>query len=155
MHTKPHIGRALLLLSALLLTAAAIAEEVPAEVPSFAVTRMHQAPVIDGAIDVTEWQEALAISGVADQSTDMSKPLLPRPTTFYLGWDPEHIYFAARTYIKPGHKPAVTAGRSQGLAYVWDAGLELNWHPMGSNVPASNKANAYKWFLNALGFTLG
>ena len=41
-----------------------------------------------------------AISGVADQSTDMSKPLLPRPTTFYLGWDPEHLYFAARTYIK-------------------------------------------------------
>ena len=152
MHTKPHLGRALLLLSALLLTAAASAEEVPTEVPSFAVTRMHQAPVIDGAIDVAEWQEALAISGVADQSTDMSKPLLPRPTTFYLGWDPEHLYFAARTYIKPGHKPAVTAGRSQGLAYVWDAGLELNWHPMGSNVPAGNKANAYKWFLNALGF---
>ena len=121
-------------------------------VPNFAVPRMSQSPVIDGAIGATEWREAMAVSGVADQSTDMSKPLLPRPTTFYLGWDPERIYFAARTYVKPGYKPNVTVGRSQGLAYVWDSGLELNWHPMGANVPAGNKANAYKWFLNALGF---
>ena len=152
MYMSTHLRRSLLTLSALLFTIAAGADETLIEVPSFAVTRMRQAPVIDGAINATEWQEALAVSGVADQSTDMSKPLLPRPTTFYLGWDPDHLYFAARTYIKPGHKPVVTAGRSQGLAYVWDAGLELNWHPMGANVPAGNKANAYKWFLNALGF---
>ena len=124
----------------------------PGQVPSFAVTRMGQPPTIDGSIDPTEWREAMAVGGVADQSTDMSKPLLPRPTTFYLGWDPEHLYFAARTYLKPSFKPNISVGRSQGLAYVWDAGLELNWQPLGANVPAGNKDNAYKWFLNALGF---
>ena len=122
------------------------------EIPRFHVTRMISTPKIDGKIDLLEWKSATAISGVADQSTDASKPLIPRPTTFYLGWDPENIYFAARTYIKDGHKPNVSVGRSQGLAYVWDAGLELNFHPMGNNVNANNKGNSYKWFLNALGF---
>ena len=124
----------------------------PEQVPSFTVTRMSEPPTIDGVIDAVEWQEALAIGGVADQSTDMSKPLIPRPTTFLLGWDPDHMYFASRTYIKQGYKPYIPVGRSHGLAYVWDDALELNWHPMGANVPAENKANSYKWFLNALGF---
>ncbi len=128
------------------------AAETTDQIPFFAVTRMSKPPTIDGTIDPIEWREAMAVGGVADQSTDMSKPLLPRPTTFYLGWDPDHLYFAARTYIRPGAKPTVPAGRSQGLAYVWDAGLELNWQPLGANVPAGNKDNAYKWFLNALGF---
>lgn len=141
-----------LLFCAILAASAADAAEPSGRVPSFAVTRMSQPPVIDGTIDPTEWREAMAVGGVADQSTDMSKPLLPRPTTFYLGWDPDHLYFAARTYIKPGFKPNIAVGRSQGLAYVWDAGLELNWQPLGANVPPSNKNNAYKWFLNALGF---
>ena len=39
-------------------------------VPNFAVPRMSQSPVIDGAIGATEWREAMAVSGVAD----------PRPT---------------------------------------------------------------------------
>ena len=50
----------------------------PEQVPSFTVTRMSEPPTIDGVIDAVEWQEALAIGGVADQSTDMSKPLIPR-----------------------------------------------------------------------------
>ncbi len=121
-------------------------------IPRFHVTRMSSPPIIDGTIDFFEWQSATAISGVADQSTDASKPLIPRPTTFYLGWDPGHIYLASRTYVKAGHKPNIPVGRSPGLAYVWDAGLELNFHPMGSNIPAANQGNSYKWFLNALGY---
>ncbi|MBM3880829.1 MAG: hypothetical protein FJ387_14115 [Verrucomicrobia bacterium] len=141
-------------LTALILTVTLARGDEPKtdQAPSFAVPRMATAPTIDGAIDPAEWQGAMAVSGVADQSTDMSKPLLPRPTTFFLGWDPDHLYFACRTYLRPGYKPNVPAGRSPGLAYVWDDALELNWFPMGANVPAANKANSYKWFLNALGF---
>ena len=52
------------------------------EIPRFHVTRMISTPKIDGKIDLLEWKSATAISGVADQSTDASKPLIPRPTTF-------------------------------------------------------------------------
>ncbi len=40
--------------------------------------------------------------------------LTPRPTTFYLGWDPGHFYLAYRTYLRPGYKPSILDGRSPG-----------------------------------------
>jgi len=110
---------------------------------------MSQPPKIDGHIDPTEWREAAAVSGVADWQSDL---LHARPSTFYFGWDSGHLYFATRTYLRPGYKPNVPVGRSQGLAYVWDDGLELHWQPMGANVPAGNQKNSYKWFLSCLGF---
>src|SRR4030042_2071253 len=60
-------------------------------IPAFAIPRMSTPPKIDGAIDPAEWREAVAVSGVANQADDV---LIPRPTTFYLAWDPGHLYFA-------------------------------------------------------------
>ncbi len=121
----------------------------PEKVPSFVVPRTSVPPKIDGVIDQTEWREATAVGGVGDWQND---ELVARPTTFFLCWDPDHMYFACRAYLRAGQKPNVPAGRSPGLAYVWDDGLELNFKPMGSNVPAGNKKNSYHWFLNCLGF---
>ena len=123
---------------------------LPAEkVPAFCVPRTSRPPTIDGAIEADEWREATAISGAGNLTDDV---LIPRPTTFFFAWDPGHLYFAVRTYIKPNYKPKL-AGRSPGLAYVWDDGLELHWQPLGGNVLGENKKNSYKWFLNCLGFT--
>ena len=122
----------------------------PEEVPTFAIPRMTTPPKIDGVIDPVEWREAVAISGVADQG---SNTLVPRPTTFYLGWDPGHLYFAYRTYIKPDYKPAIRDGRSPGMAYVFDEGAELLFKPMGKNVPVNNQQAAFKFFLNCIGNT--
>ena len=121
----------------------------PEKVPALSVPKMSRPPTIDGAIDATEWREATAISGVGNWVDDV---LVPRPTTFYLGWDDGHLYFAVRTYLRPGYKPNVPAGRSHGLAYVWDDGMELHFQPLGKNVPAGNANNSYKCFLNCLGF---
>jgi len=134
-----------------LLASAGVGEKAlaPEKVPAFVVPRISKPPTVDGRIDPVEWREAAAVSGVGNWTDDV---LLPRPTTFYLAWDPEHLYFACRTYLRPGYKPRIPAGRSPGLAYVWDDGLELNFQPMGANVPAANKQNSYKWFLNCLGF---
>ncbi|MEI6970845.1 MAG: glycoside hydrolase domain-containing protein [bacterium] len=120
----------------------------PERVPAFAVPRISQPPKIDGTIDWHEWQEATAVSGVGQCGDDI---LLPRPTTFYLAWDPEHLYMACRIYLRANYKPKVTSGRTQGLAYVWDDGLELHWQPMGANVPGANTKNSFKWFLNCAG----
>jgi len=137
--------------SAALMSASALAEGVlPMEkIPEFAIPRMSTPPTIDGRIDAREWREAVAISGVAEHSKNV---LIPRPTTFFLGWDDNHLYFAARTYIKPGYKPNTPAGRSEGLANSWDDGLELHFKPMGGNVAADNANSSYKLFLNNLGF---
>jgi len=121
----------------------------PEKVPSFVVPRTSVPPRIDGVIDQKEWREAMAVGGVGNWQTD---ELIARPSTFFLCWDPDHLYFACRTYLRAGQKPNVPAGRSPGLAYVWDDGLELNFKPLGSNVPAGNRNNSYKCFLNCLGF---
>lgn len=149
---KTSLCAGMMALSLFVARAPAASTSDSAPVPSFAITRLSTPPTIDGVIGAAEWHEAMAVSGVADQSTDMSKPLIPRPTTFYLGWDPQHIYFAARAYVRPGSKPSINVGRSQGLAYVWDDGLEINWQPLGANVAPGNNGSAYKWFLNTLGF---
>ncbi len=122
---------------------------LPADkVPAFAISRMSSPPTIDGAITPEEWREATAIGGMAD----LDDVLLPRPTTFYMGWDEGHLYFAARVYVRAGYKPTIRDGRSHNLAYVWDDGLELHWQPMGANIRPDNVGSSYKWFLNCIGF---
>ncbi|MBC2603184.1 glycoside hydrolase domain-containing protein [Puniceicoccus vermicola] len=110
---------------------------------------MSQSPTVDGVIDPEEWKEAVEIGGAVDQSTDL---IIPRPGSFYLAWDPEHIYMAFRTYIREGYKPEIAAGRSQGQAYIWDEGMELGFQPLGMNRAPGNAGTSYKFFLNALGF---
>ncbi len=119
------------------------------KIPEFAIPKMQAAPTIDGVINPEEWRSALMVSGAADQG---SNELIPRPSMFYLGWDDGHFYFAVRTYIRAGYKPRIRAGRSQGLAYVWDDGLELHFQPQGQNVAPDNASSSYKLFLNCLGF---
>ncbi len=115
-------------------------------IPSLAVPRMSKPPVIDGTIDPNEWRESSSLSGVADCGVPY---LLPRPTTYYLAWDPGHIYLACRTYLRPGVKPAVYGGRADGLANTSDDGMEFVWKPMGKN--AVNRNFAYKFFMNSIG----
>ena len=109
----------------------------------------HRAPPkIDGVIDPVEWREAVAVSGVVNTHDDL---LVPRPTTFFLAWDPGHLYFACRAYLRPNDKPSIRDGRSQGNAYCFDDGLELLFKPMGRNVSDQNQRTEFKCFLNCLG----
>ncbi len=120
----------------------------PEQVSAVKVPKLSKAPLIDGVIGAREWRESVAISGLAEQGKVL---LVPRPTTFYLGWDRQHFYLAARTYIRKGYKPRIRDGRSDGLAYVFDEGLELVIKPKGKNVPTNNQRAAFKLFVNCLG----
>ena len=122
----------------------------PEKLPALLAPRLSAAPTIDGVIDAAEWREATAICGPGDWQYDL---LIPRPTTFYFGWQPEALYFACRTWLRPGYKPLVSNGRSPGNAYIGDDALELHWQPLGANVAPGNTGSSYKWFLNTLGFT--
>jgi hypothetical protein len=144
-----HLQRAfLLVISLLLLMSSAYARLTPGQETTFLIPRMTTPPTIDGTLDPAEWREASAVSGIVDQATDV---LLPRPTTFYYAWDPGHLYFGCRTYLRPNYKPGIRDGRSQGLAYCYDDGLELLYKPLGANVSAQNQQTAFRLFLNCLG----
>lgn len=138
------------LLLILLIVPAYAAGLAPEDVSALAVPRMTTPPKIDGTIDPAEWREAAAISGVAEWQ---SNNLIPRPTTFFLAWDPGHFYLAYRVYLRPGYKPNIPNGRSPGLAFVADDSAELVLKPAGKNVPVNNQQAAFKFFLNCLGNT--
>jgi hypothetical protein len=124
------------------------AEEVNVSglVPALSVPRMSKPPVLDGAIDPAEWAEAAAVSGVENQE---NKQLVVRPTTFYLAWDPDHLYLACRAWVMPGCIPFVS-GRVPGSPNVGDVGLELHFKPVGK-MTAGSTDSSYKFVVNALG----
>ncbi len=138
----------LVIVCALALPAGA-ASLTPEEVPVLVVPRLTTPPKIDGTIDPAQWREAAAISGVANQGDNI---MIPRPTTYYVGWDPGHFYLAFRTYLRPGYKPAIYDGRSPGQASVIDDTAEFVIKPGGKNVPINNQQAAFKFFLNCIGF---
>ncbi len=109
---------------------------------------MSHPPKIDGTIDPAEWQEALAVSGIGGA---FDNQLYARPTTFYLGWDPGHLYMAVRVWVKPGYKPAVS-GREPHSAVVYEDAGEFNFQPLGNNVPAGRTNSCYKFILNTMGY---
>ena len=118
------------------------------EISALAVPRASKPPVIDGKIDPVEWREAVAASGLVALADNT---LIPRPTTYFVAWDPKHLYLACRTYLKPGYKPFIRDGRSPGMAFVFDDGLEMIFKPMGKNLSAEHSNTAYKLFMNCLG----
>jgi len=143
------LKRSVLFIASLAICGAAAADPIPPDkVPAFAIPRMSKPPVLDGKIDADEWREATAISGVVNQADNL---LVPRPTTFFLAWDPDHLYLACRTWVMPGYKPRVS-GREPGAANTGDDGLELHFKPMGKNVPTGRTDSSYKFFINCLGF---
>jgi len=130
-------------------SASVLADAIPPDkVPAFAIPRMSKPPTLDGKIDADEWREAVAVSGVVNQAYNL---LVPRPTLFFLAWDPGHLYLACRTWVMPGYKPRV-GGREPGAANAGDDGLELHFKPMGKNVPTGRTDSSYKFFINCLGF---
>ena len=114
--------------------------------PAFCIPRMSAPPRLDGVLDPAEWREAVAISGVEEQG---SKELCMRPTTFFLAWDPDHLYLACRTWVMPGFQVGA-AGRAPGDAGCGDVGLELHFQPVGK-VAAGQTDSSYKFNVNALG----
>ncbi|MGD0089189.1 MAG: glycoside hydrolase domain-containing protein [Planctomycetota bacterium] len=143
-----------MLLSALPVLLALLPEAFAAAIPDgklgrFIVPRMTKSPVLDGKIDPDEWKEAVAISGLAQQNPG-GNWLIMRPTTYFIGWDPGHVYIACRTWIMPGYKPRV-GGRAPGAVTAFDDGMEFNVKPMGKNVPAGRADSSYKFFISCMG----
>ncbi len=119
-------------------------------IPAFAVPKMTTAPKIDGTIDAGEWREATAVSGVGGGVGADANVLYVRPTTFWLGWDADHIYMAMRIWVKPGYKPC-TVGRSPHSAIVYEDCGEFHFQPMGKNVMLGRTSSSYKFLINTLG----
>ena len=146
----PFLVAAWLLLATV--SARAQSTKIPAEfLPAMDVPKMSTPPKIDGHIDETEWRESSAWSGLASQNPG-GNLLIPRPTTYFVGWDKDNLYIGMRTWIMPGYKPHV-GGRGPGEVTAFDDGLEFVLTPQGKNVAPGRAGSSYKFFVSALGNT--
>jgi len=137
----------LLMLRYSLLFAAWSAPVPKDKLPFFSLPKMSRPPVIDGKIDPEEWKEATAVSGVGGCTSAI---LIARPTTYYLAWDENHLYWAVRTWVPPNYKPRV-GGREPGSASAFDDGCEFHFQPMGKNVAPGRTNSSFKFMINCLG----
>jgi Family of unknown function (DUF6067) len=77
--------------------------------PTLVIPYTDHAPTIDGAINDTEWQSALSLTGLQTTEGNVST----RQTTFWLMWDDDHLYIAMRSPLRPGERP-LQANRETG-----------------------------------------
>ncbi len=118
------------------------------QVPAFSIPQMSKAPTIDGNLDPSEWRQAVRVMGMANVG---GNSYYGRPHAFYLGWDTEHIYIAARAHILPGHKLYRGKRERYSSATVFDDSIEIGLDFLGRNKLAGEAESFFKFIINSLG----
>ncbi|MCX7936040.1 MAG: hypothetical protein N3A66_12370, partial [Planctomycetota bacterium] len=101
-------------------------EPPPPEVMQISVPRLRKPPSIDGKIETAEWAEAAALAA-GTGAANIGQRLKARPgAIFYLGWDPEHLYYAVRIPMREGEKPSrLNREQKWDLMDVWETCAEF------------------------------
>jgi hypothetical protein len=119
-------------------------------VPRFNIPRMAAPPKIDGAIDPAEWRTATKVMGMIVVNGLEYKD---RPVSFWLAWDPQHLYLAYRVDTLTGATPhLVRAYREKyGTGVVFDDALEVGLFLHDRNKKPDEVSSYLKFILNSLG----
>lgn len=67
----------------------------------FYIPRMKTPPVIDGIVNEKEWDGAIGIP----LTTGIYGMFIRSSSYFYIGWDPEYLYFGQRLPMREGEQP--------------------------------------------------
>lgn len=89
-------------LTLLLAVAPALAsadERVLAGRPTLEIPRFAQSPVIDGRLDDAVWERAAKVTGLVQEKPQDGAPAT-EDTEFWLGYDGQHLYFAAYAHYR-------------------------------------------------------
>ena len=117
-------------------------------VPRFNVPRISKPPAIDGTIGADEWREAVKVMGVVWTSTLNYRD---RPISFWVAWDPKHLYIAARSDILPGHRLYRSKREKYTAGVVFDDSYELGIFLHDRNKLPGQVSSFLKFVINSLG----
>jgi hypothetical protein len=117
-------------------------------IPRLNVPHMHTPPVIDGKIGATEWREAVKVMGVVNV---FSLVYRDRPISFWVAWDPQHLYIATRTDILPGHRLYRSKRERFTTGTVFDDAFEFGLFMHDRNKKEGEVSSFMKFVLNELG----
>lgn len=118
------------------------------KIPAFNVPYTSAPPTIDGEINPDEWRDATKLMGTA---TVKKLGFIDRPHTFYIAWDEEHLYVAARAHFLPNDPLKQQSRRRYATGVVHDDAFEFGIDLLGLNNQGDEVANYYKFIINALG----
>ncbi len=117
-------------------------------IPRFNVPRTARPPTIDGRIDPAEWQAAARVTGVVSTHSLAYKD---RDVTFWLAWDAQHLYVAARSDVLPGHRLYRASRERHTTEVVFDDAYEFGIFMHDRNKPAGEHPSFLKMVVNSLG----
>ncbi|MBM4033302.1 MAG: hypothetical protein FJ291_16175 [Planctomycetes bacterium] len=119
-------------------------------IPRFNIPRMSKPPRIDGTIDPAEWKESAKVMGMVSTGGLEYKD---RPASFWLAWDPQHLYLAYRvdtlTQPVPHLRRAHREQYAQGV--VFDDALEVGLFLHDLNQLPNQVSSYFQCILNSLG----
>lgn len=136
--------------------AAGVAARAPARelkfdeafIPRFNIPHTSAAPVIDGTIGGDEWREAVKLAGVAVTHTLAYKD---RPVFFWVAWDEQHLYLAARSDVLPGHRLYRQSRERYAQGVVYDDSYEFALFLHDRNQLQGEVSSFMKMVVNSLG----
>jgi len=119
-------------------------------IPRLNIPKMSKPPTIDGTIDPAEWHEAAKVMGMVNTS---SLDYKDRPASFWLAWDPQHLYLAYRVDILTEPKPYLRRAFRDKYATgaVYDDALEFGLFLHDLNKPQGQASSFYQCIVNYLG----
>ncbi len=146
---KPLLAAGFVLASGLTVLSQEAKMSFPEElIPRFNIPKMSKPPVADGKIDPEEWKEAVKVMGMVNTS---SLDFRGRPVSFWIGWDAEHLYIAARSNILPGHRLYRASRERVSTSVVCDDSYEFGIFMHDRNKPESETSSFLKIVLNSMG----
>lgn len=119
-----------------------------ADIPHLNVPHMAQPPVIDGTISPGEWKDAARVMGVC---SPLSENYFDRPISFWIAWDEQHLYIAARTDILPGTHLIKSRRERYTSDVVYDDAFEFGIFLNDRNQLPNETSSFLKIVLNSLG----
>ncbi len=114
----------------------------------FNIPHAGKAPIIDGNIDPQEWQQAVRVAGVAWTS---SLDYRDRPVSFWVTWDAEHLYIAARSNVLPGHRLYRSKREKYSSGVVCDDSYEFGLFLHDRNKLPGQSSSFLKFVVNSVG----
>ena len=114
----------------------------------FNIPHISRPPTIDGNINPEEWREAVRVMGVAWSGT---LDYRDRPVSFWVAWDAEHLYLAARSDILPGHRLYRSKRETYANGVVCDDCYEFGLFLHDRNKLPGQSASFLKFVVNSLG----
>jgi len=115
--------------------------------PKFHIPRVDTPPDIEGKIYESQWRQAVKLQGM---SGPQSPQFFGRRVTFWLAWDAEHLYLAARSSIREGEKLVKQKREPREMGVVFDDSHEFGIDTSDIHQPEDEAPFFFKFILNAL-----